>query len=180
MKRVVKVLGVLALLGAGSCSFTPAIQAYCEETQTCACEGGDCCIKSANSCEDDLCCGRLLCGEGQCVQGPDMPFLAINPPDFNFGTYVASGVDPAPTQLFTVTNVGNLPTAPLQRRATGNTAELVLRDDTCQGQALAPGASCTVFVDVNPVSAGPKAMRFAFFEAPDVDTSATVTVLIEQ
>jgi hypothetical protein len=178
-KRVLGMVGVLALLAAASCSFTPAMQAYCEETQSCFCAGGDCCIKSANSCEDDLCCGRLLCGDGQCVKGPNMPFLAIDPPGVDFGRYQVTGPDPAPTQVFTVTNVGDQPTAPLQRRTTGS-AELVLREDTCLDTVLQPGASCSVRVDVVAASLGPKALRFAYFEAPDVDTTVVVTVFIDE
>ena len=169
---------VLLALGAGGCSFTSALQDYCGETLLCACEGDDCCIKSGNTCEEGLCCGRLVCGEGTCVQGPNMPFLAITPPGFDFGAYNVSGLQPQPSQVFTVTNVGTLPTAILQRRLLGDVSDLSVRDDTCIDQVLAPGATCTLRVDVTPTGLGFKVMRFGYFEAPDVDIMVTTSVLI--
>jgi hypothetical protein len=169
---------VLLALGTSACSFTDAMNSYCSETLLCACEGGDCCIKSENACEDGLCCGRLVCGEGTCVQGPNMPFLRIDPRGVEFGTYNISGLQPAPSQLFTITNIGNQPTATLQRRTLGDVSDLSVRDDTCIDQVLAPGASCTARVDVTPTALGLKVMRFGYFEAPDVDIMVTTSVLI--
>ena len=177
MSRLLPVV-LLALAGATGCSYTSALQDYCEETLLCACEGDDCCIKSGSSCEAGLCCGRLLCGEGTCVQGPGMPFLAITPPGFDFGAYDVSGLAPQPSQVFTVTNVGDQPTAPLQRRLIGDVSDLSARDDTCIDQVLAPGQSCTMRVDVTPTSLGFKVMRFGYFEAPDVDIMVDTSVLI--
>ncbi|HET9452473.1 MAG TPA: hypothetical protein VFO83_16405 [Aggregicoccus sp.] len=176
MKRVL--LCVLLAFGAGGCSFTEAIQDYCTETLLCACEGSDCCIKSGNACEEDLCCGRLVCGEGTCVQGPDMPFITIDPPGFEFGAYDVSGLAPEPSQVFTVTNVGTQPTAPLQRRLLGAVSDLSVVEDTCIDRALAPGEACTLRVDVTPTSVGLKVMRMGYFEAPDVDIMVETSVLI--
>ncbi|MBF5043352.1 hypothetical protein FGE12_13220 [Aggregicoccus sp. 17bor-14] len=175
---VALLIGLALGLGAGACSFTPALQAYCDETQLCACEGDDCCIKSANSCEDGLCCGRLVCTDGFCGQGPDQPFLAITPPGIDFGVYDRTSVNPAPFQVFTVTNVGTQPTGPLQRRTLGNVGDLTVSEDGCANRALAPGQSCTTRVDVTPTSAGFKELRLAYFESSDVDTTVTITALV--
>lgn len=169
---------VLLALGTGACSFTNAMNDYCNETLLCACEDGDCCIKSGNECEQGLCCGRLVCGEGTCVQGPDMPFLRIDPPGFDFGAYNISGLLPAPSQVFTVTNVGNQPTAVLQRRTLGDVSDLSIRDDACIDRVLAPGEACTLRVDVTPTALGFKVMRFGYFEAADVDIMVQTSVLI--
>jgi hypothetical protein len=175
---------VLAL-AAGGCSFTSALQDYCAETELCACQGDDCCIKSTNSCEEGLCCGRLVCsvdpgGNGTCVQGPDQPFLAFEPPNVDFGTFDVDGLDPAPFQVVTVTNVGTLPTAPLQRRLSGAVSDLSVQEDTCIDRALAPGEACTLLIAVTPTALGVKQMRFAYFEAPDVDTTGEASVLLTQ
>lgn len=173
-------LGLGAGVGGGlsGCSFTPALQQYCEETELCFCEGDDCCIKPGNTCEEGLCCGRLTCGDGFCVQGENQPFLSIDPTLVEFGLYDTSSVEPAPFKVFVLTNVGTQPTAPLQRRIRGASSDLSITDDTCIDRVLGPGESCTLRVDVTPVSTGFKEMLFGYFEAPDVDVNAVARVVI--
>ena len=85
--------------------------------------------------------------------------LTISPSPQGFGTHATGTTSPA--QTFTVTNTGGVPSGTVATSLIGaDPGQFTKSADTCNGQTLAPGASCTVDGAFAPTSVGAKAATF--------------------
>ena len=82
----------------------------------------------------------------------DMP-LGVNPASYNYTTIAIGQI---PNEEFTVSNGGNTTKVPTMSLTGANADEFELKNDTCTGTSLAPGASCTVDVWYRPATVGTK------------------------
>lgn len=91
--------------------------------------------------------------------------ITINPTSQSFGDEVVGSA--TATQTFTIANPGGTATGPLTTGLTGNDAgDFAISNDTCAGQALDHGASCTIDVAFDPQSAGSKTASLSISGTP--------------
>ncbi len=85
----------------------------------------------------------------------------------------------APTQVVTITNTGAVPYGPIQVGG-GAPEDPFTAVQSCQGETLAPGGTCTFVYGFEPTSSGPFTGISAFVisdaPAPDGGTAFTVTL----
>ena len=100
--------------------------------------------------------------------------LAVSPTPIGFGTY-ATGTASA-FQTFTVTNTGGVDSGTITASLTGTDAgSFTTANDTCTGQVLAAGASCTIDAAFAPASTGAKSASLDATAAPGGTASAGLT-----
>jgi len=98
-------------------------------------------------------CGRVKRETTLTVLSPAR--LAISPGTRDFGTHPTA--TSSATQTFTVTNAGEAPSGIISTAIAGADADQFAKSaDTCNGQVLAPGASCTLSASFAPTSTGAK------------------------
>ena len=88
-------------------------------------------------------------------QGVTPGALSVSPASQDFGTVTTGNTSSATT--FTVTNTGQSATAAITMSTTGSSASAFVipqAQDTCTGQTLAGGATCTLAVTFAPATAG--------------------------
>ncbi|HWE26798.1 MAG TPA: choice-of-anchor D domain-containing protein, partial [Polyangia bacterium] len=105
----------------------------------------------------DLSVGDMAVGDGNVGPGGDggsgAVALAVDKTSFDFGT-VVQGTTSAQT-TFTISNGGSAASGMLAAKFAGSdAAAFALLADQCSGHALAPQASCTISVTVQPTSTG--------------------------
>ncbi len=117
----------------------------CVDEQTSASACGGCGAAFA-------CTAGDTCVGGQCV-GPN---LSISPTPYAFtATTVGQNATAMP---FVVSNTGNGSSGVLSTALSGaNATDFGITSDGCNGQTLAPGASCTIDVQFTPASRGSRA-----------------------
>ncbi len=99
--------------------------------------------------------------------------LTISPSPHGFGTH-ATGSD-SPAQTFTVTNTGESPSGALATSLAGaEPAQFTKSADSCAGQTLAGGASCTLDGAFAPTSAGAKSAGLDATATPGGTATATL------
>lgn len=100
--------------------------------------------------------------------------LAISPASNDFGSTLTGGSSRDAT--FTVTNTGTSTTGALATAVSGaNASEFVVGTDTCNGQTVAGGATCSVTVHMAPTTAGAKAATVTVSGSPGGAASASLT-----
>ena len=100
--------------------------------------------------------------------------LTISPSPHGFGDRVNNTTSPA--QPFTVTNTGGVPSGSITTSLTGtNSDQFTKAPDTCNGQTLASGASCTVDGAFAPTSSGAKSASLQASATPGGTASASLT-----
>jgi hypothetical protein len=100
--------------------------------------------------------------------------LAIAPSPHGFGTHATGTTSPART--FTVTNTGESPAGAITTSLTGaDPGQFTKSADNCNGQVLAPGASCTVDGAFAPAALGAKSAGLQATAGPGGSATATVS-----
>ena len=100
--------------------------------------------------------------------------LTISPSPHDFGNVVNNTT--SPTQTFTVTNNGGVPSGTIATLVAGtDPAQFTKSADNCNGQTLAPGASCTVNAAFAPTSSGAKSASLDASAAPGGTAGAALT-----
>jgi hypothetical protein len=120
-----------------------------------------------------------LSGSGQAV-GPAV--LTMAPDGAALATPAGTRVSGAP---FTVTNIGQSATPPLDVVLDGDRTEFTVAADSCTGAALAPGASCQVTPAFLPSAPGLTSARLtvgssAGSVAVPLEGTATATLVVEK
>lgn len=101
--------------------------------------------------------------------------LAIAPATFSFANAII-GTPGTDSDTITVTNNGSAATAALTVQATGDATQFTKSADTCNGQTVAAGATCTLTVKFTPTTAGQKAAGYTVINGTS-SVSAGVTGL---
>jgi hypothetical protein len=100
--------------------------------------------------------------------------LTISPSPHGFGTHATGTTSPA--QTFTVTNTGGAPSGTIATSIGGaDPAQFARSADNCNGQTLAPGASCTVAGAFAPTSLGAKAASLQVSATPGGSAAAALS-----
>ena len=98
--------------------------------------------------------------------------LSISPTTFAFADALVGST--SPSQTFTVTNGGDVPTGGLT--VSGSTADLTLTGGSCLGgDALVGGATCTLVARFNPQTAGVKQTSLQISGTPGGSATTTLT-----
>lgn len=103
------------------------------------------------------------------------PSLTITGTPFDFGN-VVTGQTSASGHVYTVTNGGGVTTGTLTVTPAGsNPAQFTKSADTCNGQTLSAGASCTFTVNFAPTTVGAKSASFDVTGQPGGAVSGVAT-----
>ena len=101
--------------------------------------------------------------------------LAVSPSSHQFADAVV-GIATAEVDTITITNTGTLTSGTLSVQATGsNPSDFTIATDTCTGQALAAGMTCTLGIKFAPATPGPKSAGFAVIGNPGGTTVSIVS-----
>jgi hypothetical protein len=105
--------------------------------------------------------------------------LTISPTPHGFGTHAAGTT--SPTQTFTVTNTGDVPSGTIATALAGvDPNQFTKSADNCNGQILGPGQSCTLDGAFSPSSAGAKAAALQASASPGGTASAALSGTVTQ
>ncbi|MEO7095864.1 MAG: choice-of-anchor D domain-containing protein, partial [Polyangiales bacterium] len=100
--------------------------------------------------------------------------LTITPTSYSFGTVNVG--DSSFGHQFTITNTSGASTGTLTTATGGpNVGDFLKMADNCNGQALAPGAGCTLFVTFEPGAAGSRSGRVTAAASPGGTASADLS-----
>jgi hypothetical protein len=136
----------------GLCNDLLPLGTPCGTSSQCA-SGGQCLLDQSNQtrcCESNCAQQGLLCnGAGRCVAPAPATLATIGSPPTEFPRTLTETTSTT-TRLWTVQNTGGSVTAPLSRTLS---TEFPLNGN-CIGQALQPGASCTLTIGFSPSQPG--------------------------
>ena len=122
--------------------------------------------------DDETRCSRARLDTALTVLAPAK--LELTPPTHDFGTH-ATGTTSA-SQTFTVINIGGVPSGTISTSLSGTDAgQFAKPADNCHGQALAPGASCTLDAVFAPSSVGVKSASLQASASPGGTASASLS-----
>jgi hypothetical protein len=105
------------------------------------------------------------------VLNPPAGLLTVDRADYDFGT-INQGATAGP-RTFVVTSGAELPTGLLSRQISGDAAAFEVSG--CEGQPLAPGASCTLQVSYHPAAPGSHQLTIQVSGTPGGSVSVHVT-----